>query len=110
MILANRGWTFEAICCESPGCRDPNSNKRMVTKNVIRRLEDEGVLAGSRPRGPGFDPRLLRLAETRPACEELQALIEAEFAALPGKTKEYFRRRGLWDGFTDKPLPCPGDR
>lgn len=111
LTLANRGWTFEAICCESAsGGHDPNSNKRVVTKKAIRRLEDEGVLAGSRPRGPGFAPRLLRLAETCPAREELQALIEAaivawpdlgerveaEFNAPPAKTKEYFRRRGLW--------------
>jgi hypothetical protein len=117
LTLANRGWTFEAICCESATSgRDPNSNKRMVTKKVIRRLEDERVLAGSRPRGPGFGPRLLRLADTCPAREDLQALIEAavrawpdlgerveaEFAALPGKTKEYFRRRGLWDGTPPK--------
>jgi hypothetical protein len=113
LTLANRGWTFEAICCESATSgRDPGSNKRVVTKKVIKRLEDEGVLAGSRPRGPGFGPRLLRLADTCPAREELEALIaaaivawpdlgervEAEFNALPAKTKEYFRRRGLWDG------------
>jgi hypothetical protein len=111
LTLGNRGWTFEAICCESAsGSRDPGSNKRVVTKKVIRRLEDEGILVGSRPRGPGFGPRLLVIAETFPAKDELYALIDAamaawpdlagrvkaEFDALPAKTKEYFRRRGLW--------------
>ncbi len=111
LTLGNRGWTFEAICCESAsGSRDPNSNKRVVTKKVIRRLEAEGILVGNRPRGPGFGPRLLVIPEDFPAKDELYALIDAalvvwpdladrirhEFDALPAKTKEYFRRRGLW--------------
>jgi hypothetical protein len=111
LTLGNRGWTFEAICCETATSgRDKNSNKRVVTKKVVKRLEDEGVLSASRARGPGFGPRLLRIADDFPAREELIALIDAaiaawpdlgqrvqaEFYALPAKTKEYFRRPGLW--------------
>jgi hypothetical protein len=111
LTLAGRGWTFEAICCESQsGTRDRNANKRVLVKKVIRRLEEEGLLVGSRPRGPGFGPRLLSISEEFGARDELQAVIdaavvawpdlgervEAEFQALPAKTKEYFRRRGLW--------------
>jgi hypothetical protein len=110
MTLAGRGWTFEAICCESHSKDDGADNRRVLTKKVIRRLEAEGVLEGSRPRGPGFGPRLLRIADAFPAKAELQALIdaiptawpdlgdriEAAFAAVPEKTKTYFRRRGLW--------------
>ena len=97
-------WTFEAICCEVA-----TGFYREVIKKRIRRLEDEGVLQGSRPRGPGFGPRLLSLADTCPAREELQALIDAVPIAwpdlgervqaamdgIPAKTKEYFRRRNL---------------
>lgn len=72
MSMAGRGWTFEAICCEVATGFD-----RVVVKKTTRRLEEEGVLQGSRPRGPGFGPRLLSLAETCPAREELQALIDA---------------------------------
>ncbi len=111
MTLAGRGWTFEAVCCESHSKDDGADNRRVLTKKVIRRLEAEGVLEGSRPRGPGFGPRLLRIADTFPAEDELQALIdaipaawpdlgdriEAAFAAVPEKTKTYFRRRGLWN-------------
>ena len=105
MSLCDRGWTFEAICCEVATGYD-----RVVVKKTTRRLEQEGVLEGSRPRGPGFGPRLLSLAKTCPARDELQALIDAAievwpdigdrvrlaFKGLPDKTKVYFRKRGLW--------------
>ena len=111
LTLANRGWTFEAICAgQQTGKRDPSSNKRVLVKKTIRRLEEGGILTGNRPRGPGFGPRLLTIPEGFVAKEELYAVIEAavtawtdlgqrveaEFNALPAKTKEYFRRRGLW--------------
>lgn len=103
--LAGRGWTFEAFACALAADYD-----RVVVKKAIRRLEAEGVLEGSRPRGPGFGPRLLRIAEAFPARDELQALIDAVPAAwpdlgrriratfendIPEKTKVYFRNRGL---------------
>jgi len=105
MSLAGRGWTFEAICCEVATGYD-----RVVVKKAIRRLEAEGVIEASRPRGPGFGPRLLRIPEAFAAREELQALIDAipiawpdlgdrvsaAFDGLPEKTKVYFERRGLW--------------
>ena len=105
MSLAGRGWTFEAVCCAVAVGDD-----RVVVKKTIRRLEAEGVLEGSRPRGPGFGPRLLRIADAFPAREELQALIDAvpvawadlgdrlerAFDHIPEKTKVYFRRRWLW--------------
>ena len=98
-------WTFEAICCEVA-----TGFYREVIKKRIRRLEDEGILQGRRPREPGFGPRLLSLSDTCPAREELQALIDtvpiawpdlgdrvqAAMDGLPDKTKEYFRRRGLF--------------
>jgi len=106
LSMAGRGWTFEKICCEVATGYD-----RVVVRKTVKRLEDEGLLVGSRPRGPGFGPRLLRIAETFPAREELQALIDAAiqvwpdigdrvrlaFRGLPNKTKVYFERRGLSD-------------
>jgi hypothetical protein len=112
LTLGNRGWTYEAICCErASSSRDKNSNKRVVTKKPLHRLENEGLLSSSRRRGSGFGPRLLRISDDFPAKDELQALIDAalvawpdlaeridaEFNAIPAKTKEYFRRRGLWE-------------
>ena len=102
--LGGRGWTFEAVCCAVAVGHD-----RVVVKKTIRRLEHEGVLEGSRPRGPGFGPRLLRIADAFPAKDELQALVDAvpvawpdlgdrvklAFDGIPEKTKVYFRRRGL---------------
>ena len=102
--MAGRGWNFEAICCEVATGFD-----RVVVKKTTRRLEEGGVLQGSRPRGPGFGPRLLSLANTCAARYELRALIEAipvawpdlgdrieaAFAGMPDKTKVYFRARGL---------------
>ena len=104
--LARRGWTFEALCCALASGYD-----RVVVKKAIRRMEEEGLLQGSRDRRPGFGPRLLRIADAFPAREELQALIDAvpavwpdlgeridlAFQSVPEKTKVYFRRRGLID-------------
>lgn len=85
--------------------------KKQRVKKAIRRMEDEGLLQGSRERRPGFGPRLLRIADDFPAREQLQALIDAvpavwpdlgermdlAFQSVPEKTKVYFRRRGLID-------------
>jgi hypothetical protein len=76
MSLAGRGWSFEAICCAVATGFD-----RVVVKMTIRRLEDESVLEGSRRRGPGFGPRLLRIVDAFPARDNLQALIDAIPAA-----------------------------
>jgi hypothetical protein len=51
------GWTFEALCCELATGHD-----RFNVKRAMRRMEDEGVLQGDRPRGarlqrPGRDDR-----------------------------------------------------
>jgi len=44
--------------------------------------------AGWTPHEPGCAARV--------AWPDLGGRVEAEFNALPAKTKEYFRRRGLW--------------
>jgi hypothetical protein len=104
MTLADRGWTFEAVCCESHGKADGADNRRVLTKKVICRMEAEGVLEGSRPWGPGFGPRLLGIADAFPAKDELQALIdaipaawtdlgdriEAAFAVMPERPRRIF--------------------
>jgi len=105
LSLADRHWTFEAhICAVAADWYREN------VKKSIKRLEDEGVLEGSRPRGPGFGPRLLRLAAGFHARDELEAVIDAAAIAwpdlgarvraafdngIPPKTKAYFRKRGL---------------
>jgi hypothetical protein len=82
LTLANRGWTFEAICAgQQTGVRDPSSNRRVLVKKTIRRLEEDGILVGSRERGPGFGPRLLTIPESFPARDELYELIDAAVAA-----------------------------
>ena len=72
-------WTFEAICSEVA-----TGFYREVVMKTIRRLEEEGVLQGSRPRDPGFGPRLLSLADTCPAKENSRRL--STLCRLPGRT------------------------
>ena len=76
----------------------------------MTRLEDEGLLQASRPRGPGFNVRQLTISEAFPAKRELTALVRAyvrvwpdtarivsdSLLALPPRAKEHLRRRGLW--------------
>lgn len=115
MTLVGRGPTFEAVCCGSHSQDDGADNRRVLTKKVIRRLEAEGVLEGSRPRGTGFGPQLLRIAEAFLAKRELQALIdaipsawqdpgdrtEAAFATIPARPRRTSTGRGLWrEGLT----------
>lgn len=102
------GWTFEALCVAVCIGHD-----RWNIKKAMRRLEDEGVLQGGRPRGPGMDVRTVRIADDFPAKAELQALLEACTQAWPGisdavktgfekiayerpRTKAHLKNRGLW--------------
>ena len=71
------GWTFEALCCQ---CIDKD---RVNIKKSMRRLEEEGILVGDRPRKPGMNIRIVRLADTFAARDELLALLEVAVSAWP---------------------------
>jgi hypothetical protein len=111
MILTSigvHGWTFEALCVEAT-----TGHHRENIKNSMRRLEDEGVLQGSRPRGPGFNVRVVTIADGFPAKAELEALLRAYVEAWPQtadavrrgfekiardrpRSKAHLVKRGLW--------------
>ena len=98
------GWTFEALCCEISG-----GHYRKVVKKSMKRLEDEGVLQGDRPRRPGMDVRVVTVADDFPARDELMDLLKACVEAWPAigasvnaamnaltpKTKAHLKKRGL---------------
>jgi len=104
MTIAARGWTYEALCVEVAAGYD-----RVVVKTALRRLEEERLITGSRPRGPGFGPHVLRLSDDFPARVELEALLRACADAWPTyrertqaaldhmipKTRAYFKNRGI---------------
>ena len=77
MTIGVQGWTFEALCC---ACID---HDRYNIKKSMRRLEEEGVLEGDRPRKPGMNVRIVRVAEGFPAREELITLLEAAVIVWP---------------------------
>jgi len=104
------GWTFEALCVAVTDGHD-----RVVVKKSLRALELQGILQGCRPRGPGFNVRLVTVADAFAARDELNGLLRACAHAWPDvaqrvrwaadnlspRTKEHFRRRGLsvlWAG------------
>jgi hypothetical protein len=72
------GWTFEAFCCELATGHD-----RFNVKRAMRRLEEERVLQGDRPRVPGFNVRVVTIADGFPAKHELEALLRAHVKAWP---------------------------
>jgi hypothetical protein len=98
------GWTFERLCVAVAVGYD-----RVVVKKALRMLEVQGILAGDRPRGPGFNIRLVTVARTFPACDELNGLLQAYAYAWPdvadrtrqaiehatSRTKEHLRRRDV---------------
>lgn len=61
MSIGVLGWTFEALCCASI------DHDRWNIKKSMRRLEEEGVLQGDRPRKPGMNVRIVRIADAFPA-------------------------------------------
>jgi hypothetical protein len=110
MILTSigvHGWTSEVLCDAVI------HHDRLNIKRSMRRLEDEGVLQGHRPRGPGFNTRVVTIADGFPAKVELEALLRAYVRAWPGiatevrrgfekiarerpRGKVHLLRRGLW--------------
>jgi hypothetical protein len=86
---------------------------RFNVKKAMRRLEDEGVLQGDRPRGPGFKTRVVTIADGFPAKRELAGLLRAYVKAWPQtatgvqggfekiarerpRSKVHLEKRGLW--------------
>ena len=75
----------------------------------MRRLEEEGVLEGDRPRKPGMNVRIVRVAKDFPARDELTALLKAaviawlayrnrvqiEMGQIHHKTRVILGKRGL---------------
>ncbi|HEV2738713.1 MAG TPA: hypothetical protein VGU66_09055 [Candidatus Elarobacter sp.] len=103
MTIGALGWTFEALCC---ACIE---HDRWNVKKSMRRLEEEGVLEGDRPRKPGMNVRIVRIADGFVARDELIALLRAAVEAWPSyrrrvrteiqqlhhKTKVILDKRGL---------------
>ncbi len=98
------GWTFEGLCVAAALGYD-----RVVIKNALKTLEEHGILEGDRPRGPGFNIRLITVARTFAARDELNGLLQAYADAWPDvadrtrwaiehatpRTKKQFRRRDV---------------
>ncbi len=99
------GWTFEALCVSVCTGHD-----RWNIKKSMRRMEDEGILQGERPRGPGFRARVVTISDAFPEKRELEAVlrayvkvwpqfkneVEVAMRRFPPRTKEHLRRRELW--------------
>ena len=102
------GWTFEALCDTLIAGHD-----RWNIKKSMQRLEKEGLLQGDRPRGPGFNVRVVTVADDFPAKRELDALLRAYVKAWPQtatsvqrafekiarerpRGKAHLVKRGLW--------------
>lgn len=99
------GWTFEALCD-----RICTGNDRWNVKKAMQRLEKEGVIEGDRPRSPGFNTRVVTIANGFCAKDEIQALIAAYVKTWPGivgevqsafnglapRGKAHLKKRGLW--------------
>lgn len=104
LTIAANGWSFEALCVAYAVGYD-----RVVTKKVVQRLEQQGLIAGDRRRKPGFNVRVLRLEPAFYAYRELGELLEAYVRCWPSietevrgclerlapRTKAHLRRRGL---------------
>jgi hypothetical protein len=88
---------------------------RVVVKKVVKRLEGEGVLQAGRPRGPGFNVRVLTIADDFVAKDELLAVlraydrafgtsasVRAALEGLPARAQEHLRRRDLWPKAYDR--------
>lgn len=99
------GWTFEALCVKVCTGHD-----RWNIKRSMQRLEAEGVIQGDRPRSPGFNTRVVTIADDFHAKAELEALIDAYvqqwpnvekavwsgFNSIEPRGKAHLRNRGLW--------------
>ncbi len=97
-------WTFEALCTKLA-----TGYGRVVVKNAMKRLEDDGILQGDRPRKPGFNVRVVTIADDFPARQELLDLlkacakawpqigksVEVQMRALHPRTKAHLQKRGL---------------
>jgi len=98
------GWTFEGLCCQAVTGYD-----RVVIKKSLKRLEADGILQGNRDRKPGFNVRVVTIADDFPAKAELMELLQAcmrnwpdlaeriksAYDTLPARTKEHLKRRRL---------------
>jgi len=107
LTIAANGWSFEALCVAYAVGYD-----RVVTKKVVKRLEEQGLIAGDRSRKPGFNVRVLRLHPAFYAYAELNRLLKAYvrrwpsihtevhscLERLPPRTKAHLRRRALITG------------
>ena len=95
------GWTFEGLCVSAASGYD-----RVPVKKALKRLEDEGILAGERDRRPGFNVRKVTISDNCAGNLELRALLVACVEVWPDlkrsvqlamdqlspRTKEHLRR------------------
>jgi hypothetical protein len=98
------GWTSEALCSATAA-----GHYRVVVRKALRTLHGDGILDSSREPRPGFDVRVLTLAERFPAGDELETLLRLavgrwpEFSHrvqhvvdhLPAKTRKHLENRQL---------------
>lgn len=104
------GWTFESLCVSVAV-----GYEHSVVAKALRTLQDEGVLEGDRRARPGFDVKVVRIAQAFPARDELLGLLQlgvaawSEFAErtefalqhLRPRTRAQLRRRGLLPSIND---------
>jgi hypothetical protein len=77
------GWTYQSLMLKClPGYY------REAAKRSVHRLEDIGLLQGSRERRGGFDLRALTISKDFAAKPELEALIRAAVDAWPALKSE----------------------
>lgn len=110
------GWTFESLCVSALV-----GKHRENVKEVLRSLEEEGILASDRPRRPGFDVRIVTLDKTFPAKPELEMLLKRcvnvwpdlanvtnlALANMPKKTLVHLQNRGIISGGKPKKKKSP---
>ena len=104
------GWTFEALCVSVATGYD-----RVVVKKALKTLHVEGILQSDRKPRPGFNVRVITIAESFAGRDELLAFVQAavarwpayrdrvEFALrqLPPRTKKHLQNRGLLTSATN---------
>jgi hypothetical protein len=104
------GWTFESLCVSVAV-----GYEHSVVASALRTLQNEGVLEADRRARPGFDVKVVRIAQTFPARDELLGLLQLGVAAWPEfaertefalqqlrpRTRAQLRRRGLLPGGND---------
>jgi hypothetical protein len=76
--LGAQDWTFQALCVATAA-----GHYRNVVEDGFATLLHEGVLEADRPSRPGFDVRIVKIAETFVAKDELRNLLRIATLVWP---------------------------